>query len=587
MTWKSGAVLVVLAVALGGFFAYDTYWLTPSREKAESMKGRLWTVEPKDVEAFTIKRQTDTVQLKRVEGGWQMLEPVRARGDGATVNDVVTSLATVRVDREIDPKPAKLAEFGLDPPGAEVRLDVKGRSEPLVLLLGAKSPTGAWVYAKEGAKPAVMTVSEVVGRDTVRPIGDFRDKTLVAFDRKAVSGLDLEVDRSRISLASDAPGTWRIVAPGAYRADGGLVGEFLDKLASAKVREWISGSPAQYGLDRPAVVTVWTGKDKERASKTVLLGRVDAEKKGVYVMRGGDAEVMVAPEDLWTALPKTVAVLRDKVVLAYAYDKAKRVEVDGPRGPVVIERDGTGWKITAPEVLKADSGAVNALLWSIRDLKASGFLGETAADVSRLVKKPEVAVKIWEEGAAEPKTLLLEPSAEVRGGKPAAIAAVEGHGPVVLVDARALQDLGKTVGDLRDKTVLPGFEVADVTRARIVSAGKPFVVERRGESDWRVLEPTRGAARMDRVTNLLLTLRGLRWKDIASPKGDDAARYGLDAPSLEVVLARAGGESLATLQVGRQEGAVTYVRTSAAPAIYAVDSALLGDLRKAPSDIPG
>ena len=77
VTWKTIVVLLVLALGLGAFFYYDTYWLMPAREKAESVKGRLWTVEPKDVEArHASSGASDTIRLKRVEGGWEMLEPV-------------------------------------------------------------------------------------------------------------------------------------------------------------------------------------------------------------------------------------------------------------------------------------------------------------------------------------------------------------------------------------------------------------------------------------------------------------------------------------------------------------------------------
>ena len=99
-------------------------------------------------------------------------------------------------------------------------------------------------------------------------------------------------------------------------------------------------------------------------------------------MRAGEPGVMLVPDELWTVFPKTVAALRDKTVVAYAPDKANRFEVESPRGRVVIEKDATGWKITAPDALKADSGAVNALLWSLRDLRASGFVGESAADIA-------------------------------------------------------------------------------------------------------------------------------------------------------------------------------------------------------------
>jgi len=37
--------------------------------------------EPKDVETLTIKRKDDTVKLKRTGDGWEMLEPVKTRGN--------------------------------------------------------------------------------------------------------------------------------------------------------------------------------------------------------------------------------------------------------------------------------------------------------------------------------------------------------------------------------------------------------------------------------------------------------------------------------------------------------------------------
>ena len=162
------------------------------------------------------------MRLQRTaDGGWEMLEPVKTRGDRGAVDDMVTGLATARMDREIDANPAKPADFGLDPPEAEVKLEVKGRAEPLVLRVGSKNPTGVWVYAREGGKPAVITLSESIARDTSRPVADFRDRTVIAFDRRNVSGVDLDVNGDQISLVADEPGKWRIVKPRALRADSG------------------------------------------------------------------------------------------------------------------------------------------------------------------------------------------------------------------------------------------------------------------------------------------------------------------------------------------------------------------------------
>src|SRR5712671_710771 len=586
---KTLVVLLLLAAGLGGFFYYDTYSLAPRREKAESAKGRIWTVEPKDVERVTVARKGETIRLQRTaDGGWEMLEPIKTRGDRGAVDDMVTGLATARMDREIDANPAKPADFGLDPPEAEVKLEVKGRAEPLVLRVGSKNPTGVWVYAREGGKPAVITLSESIARDATRPLADFRDRTVIAFDRRNVTGIDLDVNGDQIGVVADEPGKWRIVKPRPLRADTDLISEFLDKLEGAKAVEFVDDAPKSlqpYGLDKPSKVTVWVGKDKDRAARTLLVGRPVPEKKGVYVKREGEPGVILTAEAVWTVFPKTVGAIRDKTVVSYASDKLAKIEITHGRETLGLEKEGTGWKITAPEALRADSGAVTQILWKIRDLQALGFLSEGAAEVPRFLSKPEVIVRLWETGAKEPKTLLLQSSNERRGGQPAALAAVQGQGPVVLVEGKALTELTPSVAQLRDRTVFPTFDLGDVKRARVSGGDKPLIVEKSGETDWKQVEPARGATKDGRVANVLLALKSLKWKEIASKGGDDA-KFGVDRPELEVSVFKADGTEVGTLLVGKTDGAVTYVKVKAEPGIFAVSSKDLEDLRKARTDIP-
>jgi Domain of unknown function (DUF4340) len=589
MSWKTLTVLAVLAAGLGGFLVVDSYWLTPKREKTASVQGRLWTIEPKDVEVLTIKRKADTVKLKRAGDGWEMLEPVKTRANSGAVNETVTGLATARVDREIDPNPAKPGDFGLEPPEALVTLEVKGQAAPLTLAVGGKNPTGVWVYAREGSKPAVVAIGDSVSRDVTRPVAEFRDRVLFAFDRRNVSAVDLDLDGSKMTLEAEEGGKWRIAKPGPYRGDAEMITEMLDKLASASVKEFLGPpkSPVAYGLDRPSRVTLWLGKDKDRTSKTLLLGKVDAAKKGVYVQRQGEPEVLLAASETWDKLPKTVAAARDKVVFAYAYDKVSRVELESAAGTVALQRDGITWNITAPEALKADTGAVNGLLWRLRDLRASGFLDESPAGIARYLSKPDVTVKIWEEGVKEPKTLLLGLSKAIRVGEVMGVAAPGRQGSVFMVEAKDVRELSKTATDLRDKTVVATFDMKEVKRVRLSVGDKRLLLERRGEDEWRMLEPSKGPAKEIKVTGLLLTLRALKWKEIAAADGADAARFGLDKPEVEIAVLKADGTEIAGLVIGRSDPKLSYVRSKSSPAIYAVDPKLLEDIRKAPSEIPG
>ena len=123
---------------------------------------------------------------------------------------------------------------------------------------------------------------------------------------------------------------------------------------------------------------------------------------------------------------------------------------------------------------------------------------------------------------------------------------------------------------------------------RLRAGGQTLVVERSGELDWKLVEGGKGSAKAATVDNLLYALRALKWKTVAAPAGEEPAKYGLDAPALEVTLLKAdGGELAAVLIGGKREGDVAWVKLKAASAIYAVDGKVLGDLPKVPDDFKG
>jgi Domain of unknown function (DUF4340) len=587
MRWQTTAALALLLALLGGFYyLYEVRW-GPGREEAAARKGRVFAADTKDVTAVELKRAGESVRLQREGEAWQMLEPVKARASRPTVDEVLANVLTAKIDREIDPSPKSPADFGLDKPAADLTLTLKD-GKTLGLELGAKNPTGVWVYARERGKPAVFVLGESVLRDATRPVADFRDRTILAFDAKDVSGFEVVLPDETIAVEG-APSAWRITRPVALRADSETVSDFLGRLTGQKVKDFVGEAPPArdpYGLERPVQITIHTGHDKDRVSRTLLLGKVDDAKKGVYAMRAGESSVLLLPDEVWKQVPKNVAVLRDKSVVQLDRDKLARIEVDGPKGAVTVAREGDQWKIVAPQALPADQVEVGALITKVADLRAQGFLSEDASAIARYLPKPEVRVALTDQVGAT-TTVLLAPSHETRGGAASAYAAVAGKGPVTLVDAKTLAELGRSAADLRDRRIVAGLEPRDVKRIRLQAGGQTMVLERKNETEWRVLEPAKGAANTQKVDDLLYALRGLRFKDVVAPDGQEPARYGLDAPSLEVALFRGDGGEIATVQVGKREGDLAYVRTKGQPAVYSVESRTLGPAPKVPDDFKG
>ncbi|HXH84162.1 MAG TPA: DUF4340 domain-containing protein [Candidatus Tectomicrobia bacterium] len=581
MRWQTTAVLAVVLLLLGGFYyVYEVRW-GPAREEAAARRGRVFQAETADVTALALRRGNETVRIERQGDEWRMVEPVKARASRVAVDEVLANVLTAKIDREIEAAPASLDAYGLTTPAASLTLTLKdGRS--LGLDLGARSPTGVWVYARERDKPAVFVLGESVLREATRPVGDLRDRTIVAFDDKQVSGFEVVLPDTTLTVER-ADERWRIVQPVALPADRETVSDLFSKLTTQRIKEFVAegaASRAAYGLDRPVRLTIHSGADKDRSSRTLLFGRVDQARQGVYAMRPGEDSVLLLPEEVWKAVPKNVAVLRDKVVFDVRRDKVARLEIESPKGTVAATRDKEGWKIVAPEALPADQVEVGAVLTALDTLRAQGFLTDDATGIPRYLARPQVKVTVTEEGGAS-RSLLLAPSRETRGGAPSAYAAVAGAGPVVLVDAKALTDLAKGPTELRDRRLLAGVEARDVQRMRVSAGGQTAVLERDGDFDWRMLEPSRERASSRKVDDLLYALRGLRWKSIVSADGADAGKYGLETPAYEVVLLKGDGSELATVHIGRRDGATTYVRKKGAPPIYAVDSGL-GELPKVP-----
>ena len=587
MRWQTTLVAALLLALVGGFYYVYDVRLAPDREKAEARKGRVLSVETTDVTAVELKRPDGVVKAAREGDGWQVLEPVKARGDRGAIEETLTTVVTAKMDREIEAAPKALGDFGLDAPAAEVDLTLKD-GKHVALLLGAKSPTGVWVYAKERDKPNVFVVGESVLRDATRPVADFRDKTVLAFSRPDVTGLEIITPTESMALEPEGQ-KWKMTKPTPRAADSESISELLERMSGARVKEFVAEAPsslAPYGLDRPIRVVVHVGKEKDRASKSLLFGRPNPEKKGVYAMREGESSVLLIPEETAKAIPLTVAAIRDKTVVAFDRDKVTRYEIESPKGQVTVARDKDGWKITAPQALPADQVEAGSVLARLASLRALGFLTDDGSGIPRYLSNPEVKVTLHIEGASAPTTVLLAPSPEKRGGQPAVYAAVAGQGPVVLVEDKALEGLGKTALALRDRRVFAGLEPKEVKRVRVKAGGQAALLERSGDTEWKLVEPTKGAAKSSKVEDLLYTLRGMKWEEMAADKVETPARWGFDAPVLEVTLLKADGGQLGTLVVGKRDGERYFMRT-AAGAVYVIPARSVGEIPKVPDDFKG
>jgi hypothetical protein len=589
--WKTTSVLAIVLIALGAFFYVYEVRQGPAREKAEQAKDRAWKgLESKDVEEVAITRKGETVQLKKAGDAWTLAAPVEGRAEKQPVEDLASSLTSLRVEREIDANPAKPADFGLAPPAAEIRFKAKGQEHRV--RLGAKNPTGIWVYAQVEDKPAVVLVSDSLLRDAEKPVADFRDRTVLAFDRKDVKGLEVKTPSGQtVGVETKAGDDWRLTTPATLPADREQISSLLEKLKGAKIKDFVtetspgSKSPDPYGLERPLRLTLWLGEGKDRAAKTLRLGRTVPDKKVVYAQREGEPTLFTVDEELVKAVPTSVTALRDKTVFGYDRGKVERIELESPKGKVTLALEGAVWRITAPVALKADEAAMSDLLWKARDIRAKDFVADDPKALARFgLDHPPVRLSVWEKDAKEPKTLLLAPAKE-RGDLAYAAVAGASSGPIVAVDAKALADLSRSAQDLRDKSIFASFDARDVAKVQVQKGDQTVVLERTGDEDWQLVAPRKGKARGARVNDVIWTFRNLKWRAVVAEQGWEPAKYGLERPGTTVTLTDKAGKTVAALAIGTREKDDAYVRVPGQPPLYVLDAKNLGEIPATPEDL--
>lgn len=117
---REALINLFLLLLVGGLALF--VWLTPE-EQAHSGGGPLTTLNPAGVSRISISNgKGPRFVLQRDRDGWRMTEPYRVRANGDRIDSLLRLLSTRPL--ESFPLPDdRLAEFGLQPPLAELTFD--------------------------------------------------------------------------------------------------------------------------------------------------------------------------------------------------------------------------------------------------------------------------------------------------------------------------------------------------------------------------------------------------------------------------------------------------------------------------------
>ncbi len=154
-----------------------------------------------------VKAGEERMELTRTDSGWELIRPVKTRGNDAAIMDWLARVARTRASGYLHDQPDRLERFGLEDPVGVVELRSRRGSEPRVILLGDPIGVGsADRYAMVGGSPTVMRVDEETQQALVPAAASLIDGTGTGVVREDIALLEIRTGTENLSLRREFDG---------------------------------------------------------------------------------------------------------------------------------------------------------------------------------------------------------------------------------------------------------------------------------------------------------------------------------------------------------------------------------------------
>jgi len=260
-----------------------------------------------DVHKVEIAGDGKDVALVQTDNRWTIERPASYAADAAAMRSFLSALRSLRAVDFATDSPTDLSTYGLDTPRLTVRLYLGKDNAEKDILIG-KENENKQLYVKGSGKPTVYLVNDWVLRDLDKTANDFRDKTVIAFDRDKVTAVEVtRRDGSHYRLARSHQ-EWRIEGADEGKPLQSTITQYVGDLRDLVGYEIATDDAANlepFGLDQPQLKVRIVGK-AEQPIGTILLGTEagDATPKVHTAMAEGGRTVFKIRDYQFTRLDK-------------------------------------------------------------------------------------------------------------------------------------------------------------------------------------------------------------------------------------------------------------------------------------------
>ena len=243
-----------------------------------------------------------------------------------------------------------------------------------------------------------------------------------------------------------------------------------------------------------------------------------------------------------------------------------------------LKKDDAGkWRITAPQALAADQGAVGGVTAAASSLASDHVVDENATNLASYGLEPAaISLKFATKDGMTHRLRIGDETPDKAG----AYVSLDGDKRLFTISTSTKTSFDKRVKDLREKHLLV-FDTDKLSRVELDVAGKgPIEFGRSGDKQWQILKPRPLRADGFQVEDLV---RKLRDAEMDANADEKAAVSGFAAGRPAATARVTGAEGVLTLEV-RLNASDYFAHSSTTPGNYKVAKELGMGLTKSLED---
>ena len=576
--------MVFLATVLYLFFVD-----IPGDEK-KTLSEKILSFKKNDVREMVIEKKDQTQVLKRNDRGWEILQPVQSRANGAAVEQILSNLKDARFTRSFD-QDSDLAAYGLKEPILKITLKMKNREEK-ALLFGDDTPIGSFMYLKRAGQPQIL-VTPLSRWQVDKTLYELRDKTLLYFSPADVTKVQLKRRDESFQFIKKDDGTW-LFQTGAVTGPGlpHMIKLVLDTVHLNPVVTFIEETPTDlkpYGLDHPAItITIFTRNGKSPQSLMIGNNRKEenAEEDEFYAKTDRAANVFTVHKKIMEFVTLQGLDFLDRTLMSVDPVKVTQVRLKSQGGEIRVSRNKAEhnlWKISMPVQTAADQIMVASLVERLRDAKIRNYIENPEKDAKAYgLRPPQKEITVF---SGDNPSSSLKIGEKTKDGKHYYVSWPRNPSVIALVSARFVQKIFPGIHDLRLKKLL-AFKTDDVGKVQVQYANRTFELEKKGQN-WSLLQPTKVAKISDSIgPSIALALQLLEFDSLVEPALGRKAT-GLDKPTVAVSIWSHARRELGTVLIGKpiQGKNLFYAQVKGKPALYRIPALFLEQLRESLQEV--